>query len=137
MNMAKEKQWDDVRLLSFDLQTVEFTYASVSITLSPCTTSAHVYHRITHSPSPARTSSSQAVRTTSVLAVFRPAMRHMTTDQTRTLKLSFSSTHSFAMAGLPTRSQHSSPFYVTRCRCLRSSRAYQHAQYPRLLAGGV
>ncbi|KAI0273942.1 mediator complex subunit MED14-domain-containing protein [Russula aff. rugulosa BPL654] len=28
VNMAKEKQWDDVRLLSFDLQTVEFTYAS-------------------------------------------------------------------------------------------------------------
>ncbi|KAF8482456.1 MED14-domain-containing protein [Russula ochroleuca] len=28
VNMAKEKQWEDVRLLSFDLQTVEFTYAS-------------------------------------------------------------------------------------------------------------
>lgn len=28
VNMAKAKQWDDVRLLSFDLQTVEFTYAS-------------------------------------------------------------------------------------------------------------
>ncbi|KAI0258685.1 MED14-domain-containing protein [Gloeopeniophorella convolvens] len=27
-NMAKEKRWADVRLLSFDLQTVEFTYAS-------------------------------------------------------------------------------------------------------------
>lgn len=27
--MAKAKQWEDVRLLSFDLQTVEFTYASV------------------------------------------------------------------------------------------------------------
>jgi len=32
--MAKEKQWEDVRLLSFDLQTVEFTYASVRITSS-------------------------------------------------------------------------------------------------------
>ena len=31
VNMAKEKQWEDVKLLSFDLQTVEFTYASVSI----------------------------------------------------------------------------------------------------------
>jgi mediator of RNA polymerase II transcription subunit 14 len=30
INMAKEKkQWKDVRLISFDLQTVEFTYASV------------------------------------------------------------------------------------------------------------
>jgi hypothetical protein len=29
--MAKAKQWNDVRLLSFDLQTVEFTYASVRI----------------------------------------------------------------------------------------------------------
>lgn len=29
VNMAKAKQWEDVRLLSFDLQTVEFTYASV------------------------------------------------------------------------------------------------------------
>jgi mediator of RNA polymerase II transcription subunit 14 len=28
--MAKEKKWRDVRLLSFDLQTVEFAYASVS-----------------------------------------------------------------------------------------------------------
>ncbi|KAN0107393.1 Mediator complex subunit MED14 domain containing protein [Russula decolorans] len=28
VNMAKEMQWEDVRLLSFDLQTVEFTYAS-------------------------------------------------------------------------------------------------------------
>lgn len=27
--MAKEKQWQDVRLLSFDLQTVEFAYALV------------------------------------------------------------------------------------------------------------
>jgi mediator of RNA polymerase II transcription subunit 14 len=26
VNMAKEKQWEDVQLLSFDLQTVEFTY---------------------------------------------------------------------------------------------------------------
>jgi hypothetical protein len=34
--MAKEKQWEDVRLLSFDLQTVEFIYASVRITLSSC-----------------------------------------------------------------------------------------------------
>jgi hypothetical protein len=33
--MAKEKQWEDVRLLSFDLQTVEFTYASVRIALCP------------------------------------------------------------------------------------------------------
>ena len=31
VNMAKEKRWEDVRLLSFDLQTVEFTYASVYI----------------------------------------------------------------------------------------------------------
>lgn len=27
--MAKEKKWADVRLLSFDLQTVEFAYAAV------------------------------------------------------------------------------------------------------------
>ena len=27
--MAKARRWEDVRLLSFDLQTVEFTYASV------------------------------------------------------------------------------------------------------------
>ena len=31
--MAKAKRWEDVRLLSFDLQTVEFTYASVRDTL--------------------------------------------------------------------------------------------------------
>jgi len=31
VNMAREKRWEDVRLLSFDLQTVEFTYASVRI----------------------------------------------------------------------------------------------------------
>ena len=38
MNMAKVKQWEDVRLLSFDLQTVEFTYASVRDTpLAPTT----------------------------------------------------------------------------------------------------
>ena len=33
--MASKKQWDDVRLLSFDLQTVEFAYCgdyAVSIT---------------------------------------------------------------------------------------------------------
>ena len=30
--MAKAKHWDDVRLLSFDLQTVEFTYTTVSFT---------------------------------------------------------------------------------------------------------
>ena len=28
--MAKEKRWEDVRILSFDLQTIEFAYASVS-----------------------------------------------------------------------------------------------------------
>ncbi|KAG1762429.1 mediator complex subunit MED14-domain-containing protein [Suillus occidentalis] len=45
--MAKGKKWPDVRLLSFDLQTVEFAYASVSSTvhlsnnLSP--TSAGLY----------------------------------------------------------------------------------------------
>lgn len=27
--MSKQKKWKDVRLLSFDLQTVEFTYAEV------------------------------------------------------------------------------------------------------------
>lgn len=27
--MTKEKQWNDVRLLSFDLQTVEFAYSQV------------------------------------------------------------------------------------------------------------
>ena len=27
--MAKQKSWEDVRLLSFDLQTVEFAYAKV------------------------------------------------------------------------------------------------------------
>ena len=135
--MAKEKQWDDVRLLSFDLQTVEFTYASVRITPSLFTTSAHIYYRITHSPSPARTSSSQAVRTTSALAVFRPATRPMTTGQIHTPKLSFSSTHFYGMADSPTPSQHSSPFYVTRCPCLKSSPVYLHGQYPRLLAGGV
>lgn len=29
--MAKDHNWNDVRLLSFDLQTVEFAYAAVSI----------------------------------------------------------------------------------------------------------
>ena len=27
--MGKEKQWPDVRLISFDLQTVEFAYSGV------------------------------------------------------------------------------------------------------------
>ena len=135
--MAKEKQWEDVRLLSFDLQTVEFTYASVRITPSPFTTSAHIYNRTTRSPSPVRTSYSQVVHTTSALVVCRPVMRHMTTDQTRTPKLSRSSTHSYAMAGWPMPFRHSSPSYVTRYRCLRFSRAYRPARYPRLLAGGV
>ena len=31
--MAKDKKWDGVNLLSFDLQTVEFAYAAVSLTL--------------------------------------------------------------------------------------------------------
>jgi hypothetical protein len=30
--MAKDKKWDGVHLLSFDLQTVEFAYAAVSLT---------------------------------------------------------------------------------------------------------
>jgi hypothetical protein len=29
--MAKVRNWHDVRLLSFDLQTVEFAYASVAL----------------------------------------------------------------------------------------------------------
>lgn len=33
--MAKIKKWRDVRLLSFDLQTVEFAYSSVSLLLPP------------------------------------------------------------------------------------------------------
>ena len=77
------------------------------------------------------------VRTTSALAVIRPVMRRMTIGQTRTPKLSFSFTHSYAMAGSPMLSQHLSLFYVTQCPCLRSLHAYRHAQYPRLLAGGV
>ena len=32
--MSKEKKWNDVRLLSFDLQTVEFAYSSVSLSSS-------------------------------------------------------------------------------------------------------
>ncbi|KAG1744781.1 mediator complex subunit MED14-domain-containing protein [Suillus lakei] len=35
--MAKEKKWGDVRLLSFDLQTVEFAYASDYTVLITCT----------------------------------------------------------------------------------------------------
>lgn len=31
--MAKESSWPDVRLLSFDLQTVEFAYALVIVAL--------------------------------------------------------------------------------------------------------
>lgn len=31
--MAKKKQWKDVRLLSFDLETVEFAYALVCTSL--------------------------------------------------------------------------------------------------------
>ena len=31
--MGKEKKWQDVRLLSFDLQTVEFAYAGVGVSL--------------------------------------------------------------------------------------------------------
>jgi hypothetical protein len=137
VNMAKEKQWEDVRLLSFDLQTVEYTYASVRITPSPHTTSAHVHNRTTRFPSLARTSYSRAVRTTCALAAFRPVMRPMTTDQTRTPRLSLSSTHSYAMAGSLTLSRHSFPSYVIRYPCLRFSRAYRPARYPRLLAGGV
>jgi hypothetical protein len=38
VNMAKEKQWEDVRLLSFDLQTVKFAYAPVRTTPTSCTT---------------------------------------------------------------------------------------------------
>ena len=34
MNMANERQWEDVRLFSFELQTMEFTYATVRITPS-------------------------------------------------------------------------------------------------------
>lgn len=33
--MAKVKKWDDVRLLSFDLQTVEFAYAKVRLLFLP------------------------------------------------------------------------------------------------------
>lgn len=29
--MAKEKNWHDMRLISFDLQTVEFAYAQVRL----------------------------------------------------------------------------------------------------------
>lgn len=36
--MGKEKKWQDVRLLSFDLQTVEFAYAAVSVRLP-----AHIF----------------------------------------------------------------------------------------------
>lgn len=32
--MSKEKKWPDIRLLSFDLQTVSFAYASVRLILS-------------------------------------------------------------------------------------------------------
>lgn len=32
--MAKAKKWDDVRLLSFDLQTVEFTYMTVGFSFT-------------------------------------------------------------------------------------------------------
>lgn len=47
--MAKAKQWEDVRLLSFDLQTVEFTYASVRDTLlAPVPCSCTLSH--CHSP---------------------------------------------------------------------------------------
>jgi hypothetical protein len=37
VNMAKQKQCEDVRLLPFDLQGVEFTYASVRIAQSSTT----------------------------------------------------------------------------------------------------
>ncbi|EIM79913.1 MED14-domain-containing protein [Stereum hirsutum FP-91666 SS1] len=64
--MAKEKQWQDVRLLSFDLQTVEFAYAldyTVSITCTDqLSTSGGTYNlhfsRIPSTPSTA-TSDSQ------------------------------------------------------------------------------
>jgi mediator of RNA polymerase II transcription subunit 14 len=40
--MAKETKWHDVRLLSFDLQTVEFSYAHVRIALA--------FSRVSYSP---------------------------------------------------------------------------------------
>ncbi|THH13385.1 hypothetical protein EW146_g6822 [Bondarzewia mesenterica] len=55
--MAKEKRWQDVRILSFDLQTVEFAYASnytVSITCTDQLTTEGSYnlHFSRHLPSP-------------------------------------------------------------------------------------
>ena len=38
VNIAKVKQWEDIWLLSFDLQTMEFTYVSVHIMPSSSTT---------------------------------------------------------------------------------------------------
>ncbi|TFY52257.1 hypothetical protein EVG20_g10628 [Dentipellis fragilis] len=42
--MAKERQWHDVRLLSFDLQTVEFAYASDYTVSIKCTDQLHHLH---------------------------------------------------------------------------------------------
>jgi mediator of RNA polymerase II transcription subunit 14 len=52
--MAKRKKWRDVRLLSFDLQTVEFAYSQVS--LIPLILSFMIsFIRITRSLSPVKT----------------------------------------------------------------------------------
>ena len=136
--MAKAKRWEDVRLLSFDLQTVEFSYASVRITASSFARSIPIFlRRTTRSPSRARTNSSRAVRTTSTSGVSHPKTRPTTTAQTHTQKRSPSSTRSCAKAASPMPSRHSSPSCVIPCRYLRSWRASQHGRCPRPPAGGA
>jgi hypothetical protein len=144
VNMAKAKQWEDVRLLSFDLQTVEFTYASVRDTPPAPQLLSHLiatHHRTTRSPYPAKTNSSQAAHTASNSGVSRSQHTPGTTPaQTHTPKPSPSSTPSSAKAASPTPYQHSYPSSATPYQSSKYSRAYTPpplALYRKLQAGGA
>ena len=102
-----------------------------------CSIDPYFIHRATRSLSRARTNSSRAVRTTSILGVSQPKTKPTTTAQTHTRKPNRSSTRSYAKAASPMPSQHSSPSCVIPCRYLRSSRGFQHARCRRPPAGGA
>jgi hypothetical protein len=90
--MAKAKQWEDVRLLSFDLQTVEFTYASVrklllfSFSLSHCppTTGLHALH-ILQRPAPHRRFIQPPIRASLSLSTLRARHPPKPTHRSRAL----------------------------------------------------
>ena len=143
VNMAKAKQWEDVRLLSFDLQTVEFTYASVRDVSLPTSLAAarHLITtrcRTTHSPYPAKTSSSQVAHIASNLGVSpSQGTTGMIPGQTRTPKPSPSCTRSYARAGSRTPYLRSYPSCATLCQYLRCSHVSPRAQYRRPPGGGA